>query len=94
MAQAEKSLAKQLEESQDVTIDDIHDVSTGKQYNMSLVFKVVETINDKPFFDSSVAWSGVQYAIVVATEAELVKLLDKFVELGGTVAQGDNGGPK
>src|SRR5262245_49606407 len=62
----------------------------GKQYNMHLQFTVVETQNNKPFFNSGpVERSGVPYPIVVATEKLLVDLLAKFVELGAAVAQGE-----
>jgi len=77
-----------LAASEKVSIDDLQKNATSKQYNMVITFKVTEANGDKPFYDANSNWSGVQYAIVIATEQLMIELLQKFQQLGATIATG------
>jgi len=87
MAQANE-MASALAASEKVSIEDLQRNATSKQYNMVITFKVTEANGDKPFYDAESHWSGVQYAIVVQTEALMVELLGKFQQLGAVIATG------
>jgi len=87
MAQANE-FASALAASEKVSIDDLQRNATSKQYNMVVSFKVTEANGDKPFYDGESHWSGVQYAVVVQTEALMIELLGKFQALGAAIATG------
>ena len=87
MAQANE-MVNALAASEKVSVDDLQRNATSKQYNMAVTFAVTEANGDKVFYNAESRWSGVQYAIVVATEQAMIDLLQKFQQLGATIATG------
>lgn len=87
-AAPEPTFAQQLAASEGTTPKDLQKNALSKQYNLKVALVITETNNDKKYFDGGIDYTGVPYAFVVAVEAELVKLQEKLIGLGGEIATG------
>jgi len=60
----------------------------SKQYDMSVVVKIVETGSGKAYFDNTFAYTGVPYPGIVMIEAALVNLVNELTQVGKAIATG------